>query len=125
MINNMIKKILILILLITNATALNDINLTIDGGTYELCLTHYQTQNQTCNITESLTLDGTQDHYIEFTPRKVYSSERDLKDWILSPINFFVNLTWAFYPFILILGGGLIAILSVFMFIKFMLKRVR
>ena len=120
------KKVIILLFLLSlQVQAANNVNLSIDGGTYEICLTDHNTLNQTCNITEYLTLDGTKDHYIEITPRKVYNPERDLKDWIISPINFFLNLTWSFYPFALILGGGLVALLVLFMFINYIIKRVR
>ena len=119
------KVIFILFLLISQVTAVNNINLSIDGGTYEICLTDYQTLNQTCNITEYLTLDGTKDHYVEITPRIVYGNTPELKDWILSPINFFLDLTWAIYPFALILGGGLIALLSLYLFINYFIKLVR
>jgi len=107
----MIREILILLILATNTNALNDINITSDGGTYEICLTRYDNNSQqTCNLTQIITLEGERDHFLEFTPKKQYSEDPDLMEWALLPFSYITNVAWGVVPIFILIGGGLIGL---------------
>ena len=71
------KKIWVLLGLILfsiNTNAIQDINITIDGQGFNMCLTQ-NFINHTCNSTNVLTLDGTQDHFVYITPQNAIGGD--------------------------------------------------
>lgn len=64
--------VLLLFLLTLNATALNDINLTIENSNTGLCISGMDLSTQTCNNTQVLTLDGSADHMVYFSYEMPY-----------------------------------------------------
>lgn len=66
--NQKTKISIVLLFLISNASALQDINITIDSMGLDLCITQNITY-QTCNQTSVIQLDGTQDHILYFTTK--------------------------------------------------------
>lgn len=85
------KKIIVImaIILLTNiAYAIQNINLTFDGNN-DICITDNMI-NESCNMTQILTLDGTDDHFIYFVPKTYISddmtTENKIKAILLNPI---------------------------------------
>lgn len=122
---NKIIIIPIIFFFIQYATALNDINISIDPGSVTLCLAEKTLTNMTCNTTSVLTLDGSKDHYLYFTSEKLYETlDRDTEnkwDWVSDNffilINLVIDIMYFFLPFFIYLGGGLLAIFIVRYFI--------
>jgi len=123
-----IKKIILLIFLInitTNTTALNDVNVSIDSGSVQLCLAEKTLTNMTCNTTTVLTLTGESDHFLYFTSDKLYETfDRNTDDkwqWVsdqfFTLIDLVIDIMYFFTPFFIYLGGGLIAIYIIIRFI--------
>lgn len=121
----MLKKIIIFYLIIINVSALNDINVSIDSGSVELCLAEKTLNNMTCNLTSYLTLSGSSDHFIYFTSPKLYDNfDRDTDNkwqWVSNEffdyIDFFIDIVYFVIPILIYLGGVLVALYIVYRFI--------
>lgn len=106
-----------IIMLLTSLTsALNDVNITFDSGN-DICLTA-DFLSETCNLTQVITLDGTDDHFLYFAP-KTYISENmsvraKMEAIILNPLLMLsgfgallilIGSGYLFTRFVAVLGG--------------------
>lgn len=116
------KKIFILLILffsITNVLALNDINISIDSGSIEICLANREFTNLTCNKTTFITLKGEEDHFLYFTGAKLYEpiNQEDtdkysvIRIYFLIFLDFIIESLYFLLPILFIIGGGYFAYL--------------
>jgi len=93
--------------LLSIVSAEQDINITLDTLGSELCLTS-DFISHTCNSTQILTLDGTDDHMLIFTPKKSMGAG----------INNSQMLTNIIYdPVIYIFSGSVLAVFFIMLLI--------
>ena len=129
------KKIIILLILISlfqTVSALNDVNISIDAGNLEICLSHRNMSYMTCNSTYYITLDGGEDTFLYFTSKELYQNiDRDTEDkwdWlkteILDGFDLGINLGYWFIPLIIYIGGGTLAIICVYSFIVYVFNKL-
>lgn len=126
----MMKKILYFLIIITfiqNVSALNNVNISIDSGNIEICLSDRNMLNMTCNSTTYLILNGESDHFLYFTSKPLYENinrdTTDKWDWlkteILGGFNLGIDMGYWFIPLIIYIGGGALAVYSIYAFIVF------
>ena len=102
--------LIVLIFLIPTVTALNDINISMSSGSVTICLSEKELQNQTCNSTVPLTLDGGKDHMLYLTPQYQVkhsdSTKENMKNYVFyiikTPVTMFYSVI--FLAFILMIG---------------------
>lgn len=108
-----IIKILLFLILISSTThALNDINISVESGSVQICISEKYLQNQTCNKTTPIILDGSKDHIIYITPEiKVKYTENDYQENLKNYFFYFVSEPiYQFYGIIFLLSSILIGV---------------
>jgi len=89
--------LLILILLTTTTQAIQDSNITIQTYGLEICISADSIDNQICNSTQTLTIDGTQDHNLYFTNKIQIENNATLIDQftygLYTPFNILIGAT--------------------------------
>lgn len=92
--------------------ALQDVNVTVDSY-YDICLTE-NFINETCNITQVLTLEGTQDHFLYFTPKTYISDDMNNLDKLKAIIE---------EPIYMFLGFGVLVVMMASVYMIFIFLR--
>jgi len=98
-------------LLVSTACALNDLNISVDGGGYILCAAFDGLDTYTCDNT-SVSIDGTKDHMMYFIPQPYeyfdISNLTQTTDYLLRPTSFLLGgvalisiiiISWLFLHF--------------------------
>ena len=112
--SKLFKVTLIILLLTYSVNALQDSNLTIQTYGVELCISADNITNQICDDTEVLTIDGTNDHNIYFTPKieieRNATTFQQFQYGINTPMQVIIGLTGV----ILSLLVGIVIILVIY-----------
>lgn len=110
------KTFLTLFFLISSVSALNDLNLTIDPQNTNICISNSDLTKYSCQLNETLLLNGTSDVYLKLIPKpSLYRNDTlitKLQFFVLTPIETILFLSILLFS--LIGGLGAIWILSKF-----------